>query len=381
MKYLFSLFMILAFLPPLQAGEAGFEKAKLAWTLKWDVDWVQAVAYVGPNRIAAGNKLGQILIWDLPTDLKAPAPKPIKQLVGHTNEINRLLVSPDGKWLYSASNDHTIRKWDLKATGNKKEKVVLNARLIYDAESRKKKPPVPVEAEVECITSAKVLDGHHDWVLGLTQSKDGKILISGDDKGEIVVWDREAEKELRRWKVKGWVWAMSLAPEADLLVVSERIPLVFDSGRHAGVKTWDPRKGEVKDDWSKAMDKQIIGAAAFSPDGKFVVLGRGGEADVGGGGKLTVYSRDGKKLKDLTPGHAYGVTDLLFHPDGEHLFSSGRDTVVKIWNLKSGKMVKELGTPRGGQFKDWIHATSLSADQKWLAAADMAGQVQIWMLK
>ena len=83
-------------------------------------------------------------------------------------------------------------------------------------------------------------------------------------------------------------------------------------------------------------------------------------------------------MRELTPGHLYGVTDMVFHPDGKHLASGGRDTVVRIWNAADGKLVKELGKPRGGQFKDWIHAVSFSADGRWLAAADMAGAVQVW---
>jgi hypothetical protein len=36
------------------------------------------------------------------------------------------------------------------------------------------------------------------------------------------------------------------------------------------------------------------------------------------------------------------------------------------------------GKLRGGQFKDWIHAVSFSADGRWLAAADMAGGISVW---
>jgi hypothetical protein len=48
--------------------------------------------------------------------------------------------------------------------------------------------------------------------------------------------------------------------------------------------------------------------------------------------------------------------------------------------VADGKLVKELGQPRGGQFKDWIHAVAASPDGRRLAAADMAGQVQVWAL-
>jgi WD40 repeat protein len=87
----------------------------------------------------------------------------------------------------------------------------------------------------------------------------------------------------------------------------------------------------------------------------------------------------GRKLQELAR-HEYGVTGLAFHPDGRQLASCGRDTVVRLWSLADGKTAKELGIPRGGQFKDWIHAVAISADGAWLAAPDMAGQVHVWSL-
>ena len=89
-------------------------------------------------------------------------------------------------------------------------------------------------------------------------------------------------------------------------------------------------------------------------------------------------AKTGEKIMELEDKHQYGVTEFLFHPDGKHFFSAGRDTVIRVWNLEDGKLVKKLGEPRGGQFKDWIHAIDISADGKLLAAADMAGQVNIW---
>src|SRR6516164_8330099 len=104
-----------------------FDKAVLAWNLTWDPDWVTAVCFLGPTRrIAAGNNLGQILVWDLPEKMGAPVPSPVRRLDGHTNVISRLLSTSDGRWLISASYDHTIRFWDMQAPAKGKVKVPLN---------------------------------------------------------------------------------------------------------------------------------------------------------------------------------------------------------------------------------------------------------------
>lgn len=355
-----------------------FEKAAEAWKLPWDADWVTAVCFLGENRVAAGNNLGQILVWDLP-EKGAAAPLPIRRLDSHTNTITRLVASPDGRWLISASNDHTICYWDMQAPGKGSDTITLNAVARDEAVRRKSsKVPPPIPAKVELHQPARVLGGHKDWVLGLALTPDGKSLVSGDDKGTVIFWERESATELRRMQLKGWVWALAITPDAQSLIVSERVHLVFDSGRYSALKLWHAQTGELKADLTKDVEKQMIGAAAFSPDGKWLAVGRGGETDTQGGKVTLLDAGTGKKVRELTPGHQYGVTDLAFHPDGKHLLSSGRDTLVRVWRLPEGKLVKELGQSRGGQFKDWIHAMSISPSGQRIAGADMAGLVHIW---
>jgi WD40 repeat protein len=366
------------------ADPVNFEKSALAWTLPWDADWPTSVTFIGnTRRVAAGNNLGQIVVWDLPEQPGDPAPAPCRRLDGHTNVISRLVSTPDGRWLISASYDHTIRFWDMQAPAKGSEEIVLNARAIADAEARKRngaKVPPAIPAKVETQEAQRVLDAHKDWILGLSMSKDGNTLASGDDAGQVIVWDRAEGKEVRRWKVKGWTYALALSADAQQLLISERVPLVFDSGRYGAVKLYDPNTGEMKRDLAALFKQEHMGTAAFSPDGKVLAIARTGEAN-GPAGKVTLVDpATGNKLRETNPGHIDGATDVAFHPDGEYLASAGRDTLVRIWKTADAKLVKELGKGRGGQFKDWIHAVSFSADGRWLAASDMAGQVLIYTL-
>jgi WD40 repeat protein len=363
------------------AQDVHFDQAKLSWNLPWDADWVTAVCFLGSTRrLAAGNNLGQILLWDLPADPAAPILPPLRRLDGHTNSITRLLASPDGRWLISASNDHTIRYWDMQAEGKDSAVLTLNARTREDLAARRGKVPPALEVKVQLQQAARVLTGHREWVTGMAQTPDGRLLLSGDDAGEVVLWDRPAGKEMRRWKIKGWAYAVALAPDGKQALVSERLPLVFDSGRHAGVRLWDATTGQPQHDLGPLFKGMHLAAAAYSPDGKLLALARGGEVSGPDGKVFLIDPAMPKKARELTPGHLYGATDLAFHPGGKYLASSGRDTLVRIWDTADGKLVKELGKPRGGQFKDWVCAIAFSPDGQRLAAADMAGAVQVWSL-
>src|SRR5262249_42024899 len=154
------------------------------------------VCMLGPTRrLAAGNSLGQILLWDLPEKPDAPAPLPMRRLDGHTNAITRLLASPDGRWLISSSFDHTIRFWDMQAPAAGADALVLNGRLLSQADRLRRagiKIPPPLNATVAVQSSARSLTTHDEWIQGMAQSADGKTLLSGDDGGRVILWDASA---------------------------------------------------------------------------------------------------------------------------------------------------------------------------------------------
>src|SRR5947209_5306489 len=97
-------------------ADISFTRARLVWSLPWDADWVTAVCFLGSTRkLAAGNNRGDVLLWDLPDKLAGDAPRPVRRLAGHDNCVSRLVATSDGRWLYSASYDHTLRAWDMQA--------------------------------------------------------------------------------------------------------------------------------------------------------------------------------------------------------------------------------------------------------------------------
>lgn len=384
------------------------------WQLSFEGEWPTSVVFLGDGkRIAAGNRAGQIFLWELPRDVppkqddRAADHHPVRRFDGHTNGITHLRTTPDGNTLISSSMDHTVRLWDVNAPATGKATVVLDMKL-REARGRRK-PKAEKEkilsapgAEVETVTQGNVLEGHAGWILGLGISRDGKRLISGDDRCQSIVWDLASRKPISKWRGYDRVWVRSaaLSPDGKTAFTCEYAGRrsSFDAPA-AQARLWNADDGTLKSDllkiwtpkvkdndrqdsygyartWGKLLKRGLV-CADFSPDGKLLAVGQGGETDTG---KVHLVDVESGTILRTVSGHRYGVCDVKFSADGKYVLSSGRDTTVRICQAADGMEVAALGKARGGQFKDWLHAIAVSPDQSTVAAADIAGSVHVWRI-
>jgi len=398
------------------------DRAKLTWQLTFEGAWPTAVAVLGNSRrVAAANRAGEIYIWQLPDksaesdagqagtkddgkdqDDRLGGPPPVRQLVGHTNGVTRMVVADGGKTLITASLDHSIRMWDTEAPADGKAEVVLDAKTREKQARRNSEqdPQSEPGVEVETVTKCQVLAGHEDWVGALGISRDGRRLISGDDRCVTIVWDLAQRKELARWTGHpiDWVTSAALSPDGQTAFTAEYCSRRGDFDRPpAQARFWDAATGKEKLDvlkvmfpdvkqrdnsygysrtWGKFIARGLV-AAEFSPDGKRLAAAQGGET---GSGKVHLLETATGKLIRSVADHQYGVTDVRFSADGQYVLSTGRDTTLQISRAEDGKQAAKLHKPRGGQFKDWLYSLSISPDEKLLAATDIAGWVHVWEL-
>lgn len=399
--------------------------AKQVWKLQFEGAWPTSVAFLGPRRLAAGNRDGQIFVWDLPdqpptkaVDLKAdskakPAKKgdqdeganvaPVRRLDGHSNGISRLVSTDDGKLLVSASLDHSLRIWDANASTTGKANVVLD-RVSREREVKRlptDKRQAFLDApgvNVATQEAAAVLSGHSDWVNSLGISRNGQRLISGDARSNVIVWDLPKRKEVSKWVGHAWngIVAAALSADGRSALVSEFTYKRDDFDIPApALKVWDAAMGKATLDilkvhipkldakastygaasvWRPFIKGGLI-AADYSPDGSLVAVGQGGETDTG---KVHLFDAKTGKLVRTVSGHRYGVCDVKFSANGKYVLSSGRDTMLRICQVSDGKEVAAVGKSRGGQFKDWLYGIAISPDQTKVAAADIAGMIHVW---
>jgi WD40 repeat protein len=258
------------------------------------------------------------------------------------------------------------------------------------------RPGVEVELQTEC----EVLAVHGDWVRALNISADGRRVITGGDECVTIVWDLASRQEVARWKGHPLTWVVSaaLSPDGEKAFVAEfgdsrgsfdRPPAqarLYDAStgselidllkvQFPDVKVRDNSYGYSRT-WGKFVARGFV-SSEFSPDGKLLAVAQGGET---GSGKVHLIDAETGKLVRTFADHKSGALDVRFTSDGKYVLSTGRDTVVQIHQASDGKEVARLGKGRGGQFKDWLHAIDLSPDEKWLAAADISGLVELWSI-
>ena len=360
-----------------------FANAKVLYKLPWSRDAITTVAFIGNNKVAAGNRRGNILVWDLAAG-ESETLDPARYLVGHTNEINRVRVTPDGKTLISVSSDHTVKYWDALSDQGEPGKVVLNGvvpKSVVPLNAKALKAPEPIEANVVVQKPTRELTGHKEWVHGLALTPDGKTLVTGDDKGVVIMWDLPTGKERRRWKVEYWARAMDVSPDGKTLAVSEYFSFRHpekEKTSYRRFRFWDTETGKPKLDLSKEI-KETMSTVKYSADGKWLAACVGNSGQEKPPGKVMLIDPvTGKVIRECAPPHKTGAIGLAFHPDGKHIFSSGRDQLVKIWQLADGKHVRDFGKVK--ERGNWISDISISPDGHLLAAADMSGKVMIYSL-
>jgi WD40 repeat protein len=71
---------------------------------------VRAVAYAPDGRTLAIAALRRVTLWD------TTAGEPRATLKGHDKVINSIAFTPDARGLLSASNDGTVRVWDVASS-------------------------------------------------------------------------------------------------------------------------------------------------------------------------------------------------------------------------------------------------------------------------
>jgi|GEM_PF-1267226 len=219
------------------------------------------------------------------------SPQVLLTLAGHQGEVRSVAISPDGRTALSASDDMTLKLWDL-ATGKE----------------------------------LKAYAGHTGIVDSVAFSPDGRTALSGSEDKTLKLWDLSGGNAIRTFtghtaSVRG----VAISPDGRS---------ALSGGDDKTLRLWDLASGkEIRalNSHTKAVD-----SVAFSPGGRTALSGSEDHTlklwDVASGGEI----------RTLT-GHTGEVCSVVFSPDGHSVLSGSKDKTLKLWDPATGKEIRSFG--------------------------------------
>ena len=180
--------------------------------------WVLSVAFSPDEQILASSNWHDIRLWDAETG------EVQHTLTGHSDDITKILFSPDGQTLVSASWDSTIRLWDVETGEVQRTLTGHSGRINSIALSSDGRTLASGSADktirlwdMETGATLHTLTGHTLDVFSIALSSDGQTLASCG--GGIRVWDT-ATGNLRQ-TIQEWVESIALSPDGETLLIAQ----------------------------------------------------------------------------------------------------------------------------------------------------------------
>ena len=217
----------------------------------------------------------------------------------------------------------------------------------------------------------RILKGHDADVGLVAFLPGGKAIVSGSTDGVVKQWDARTGAEQR-------TWTNLAAHESDNGMALSADGRTLAIAHTRTVKVWDLPGGTPRASitWGEDLNWLFIYKVVLSPDGNTVgVTGEYKQNDVNMSVVALWDVPSGKLLRTLSnPGG--GVYSWAFSPDGRTLAASNTENAVLLWDVATGELRHTLKTPGPGG----IWALAFSPDGQTVASGHQMGpsQVNLW---
>jgi WD40 repeat protein len=245
-----------------------------------------------------------------------------RRLSGHTNFVWDIAITPDGRKVVSASNDTTVRVWD-----------VASGACLYR------------------------LDGHKSFVCSLSLAPDGSLAATGGLDGGIIIWNIQHGSRLFDF--------YHGACDAKVSWMSEGV--LISGGADGQLCRWDIQTGQTISRFS-AHQHPILKLACLR-DARRVV-------SVSSDRTLKICDVVEGQCLCLIEGHSGEVNSVAVTPDEKYIVSASEDKTLRIWELNSGACRHVLFG-----HEEVVWRVAISPDGKILASGSGDDTVRLWSLE
>ncbi|MBW4546791.1 MAG: caspase family protein, partial [Symplocastrum torsivum CPER-KK1] len=278
--------------------------------------FVRSVAFsLDGKMIVSASDDNTVRLWDLQGN---PIGKPFQ---GHTRPVTSVAFSPDSKMIISASEDNTVRLWDLQGR--------------------------PIR---------QPLSGHKLPVQSVAISPDSKMIVSGSEDGTVRLWDLQGKPIGKPFQGHtNAVWSVAISPDGKMIV---------SGSKDNTLRLWDLQGKPIR---QLVPDKKShVWSVAISPDGKVIASGRND-------GIIHLWAISGKLIGQLVPDKTSAVLSIAFSPDGKTIVSGNYDNTVRLWNTSG----KPIGQPLLGHI-DTVQSVAISPNGKMIVSGSKDSTVRLW---
>lgn len=239
--------------------------------------------------VAAGNP--QVRFYDLETSKTMPE----KNYEGHTSSVTAVGFQCDNQWMYTASEDGTIKIWDMRAQGCQRD--------------------YKLNSMVETATL------HPNQV----------EIISGEQSGRISIWDLRANDLVEQ-----------LIPENDAAMRSvslsangKTLCATTNTGK---VYIWGSKSSTIGKNLKPVSSAPHHGSSQivqskFSPDMTML-------ATCAADKTCKLWNTHDWSLKMSLNEHTNWVWDCSFSADSEYLVTASSDKTCRLWDLNKGDTIR-----------------------------------------
>ena len=317
---------------------------------------VNAIAVTPDGRRAISASQDQTLrVWDLETR------EELRILKGHTDSVNAIAVTPDGRRAISASQDQTLKVWDLE-TGEELQTLVGHFHWVNAvAVTPNGRHAISASADktlkvwdLETGENMRNLVGHNDWINAVAVTPDGRRVISvSTDK--TLVWDLETGEQMRTMEGhKRWVSAMTVTPDGRR---------VISASADNTLKVWDLETGG--DMCTLEGHKRWVSAVAVTPDGRLAISG---SAD----NTLKVWDLETGENMRTMEGHKGWVIAVAVTSDGRRVTSVSDDNTLNEWDLETGEQMRTME-----RHNHWVNAVAVTPDGRRVVSASYDNTLKV----
>ncbi|GFS05976.1 ribosomal RNA processing 9, small subunit (SSU) processome component, homolog [Elysia marginata] len=269
-----------------------------------------------------------------------PKEQDIKTFRGHGLSVTAVVISPDDKYVFTASKDCNICKWDLE-TGLKVKTVKGGRKGTED-----------------------VHIGHTDHILCMAISSDGKYLAVGDMNNMVKLWNPEDCSFIHKFKGhRGPITGVSFRKGCHTLYScsSDRVVKVWNVDELAYVETLFGHNSPITGIDSLTRDRAIT---------------------AGGSDKTVHVWKITEDSQLLFHGHETSIECVALINEGNFI-TGAEDSSVSLWSVLKKKpmtTVKAAHNENGGftGSENWISAVAALHHTDLVASGSKDGFVRLW---